>query len=300
MRTIGAANDASHAASRRRAVGIARGAVHADGNQTGPCMGIEVNLEGKIALVTGASSGLGDRFARVLSKAGASVVLAARRMDRLKELRAEIEADGGQAHVVALDVTDHASIRAAVAHAETEAGPIDILVNNSGVATTQRLVDVTPDDYDFVMRTNTEGAFFVAQEVAKRMIARAKGNQKNGLPEKASRIINIASAAGLRVMPQIGVYCMSKAAVIHMTRAMAVEWGRFGINVNAICPGYIRTEINEAQFDSDAGQKLVQMLPRQRVGDPSDLDGLLLILAADESRFINGSIITADDGHTAS
>ncbi len=115
-------------------------------------MGIEVNLEGKIAFVTGASSGLGDRFARVLSKAGASVVLAARRMDRLKELRAEIEADGGQAHAVALDVTDHASIKAAVAHAETEAGPIDILVNNSGVANTQRLVDVTPDDYDFVMR----------------------------------------------------------------------------------------------------------------------------------------------------
>jgi NAD(P)-dependent dehydrogenase (short-subunit alcohol dehydrogenase family) len=262
-------------------------------------MGIEVNLEGKIALVTGASSGLGNRFARVLAKAGATVVVAARRVDRLKELRAEIESDGGAAHVVALDVIDYASIKAAVAHAETEAGPIDILVNNSGVANTQRLVDVTPDDYDFVMRTNTEGAFFVAQEVAKRMIARAKGDQKNGMPVKASRIINIASVAGLRVMPQIGIYCMSKAAVIHMTRAMAVEWGRFGINVNAICPGYIRTEINEAQFDSEAGQKLVQMLPRQRVGDPSDLDGLLLILAADESRFINGSIITADDGHSA-
>ena len=261
-------------------------------------MGIEVNLEGKIALVTGASSGLGARFARILSQAGAMVVLAARRMDRLKELRAEIQAEGGDAHVVFLDVTDHASIKAAVAHAETEAGPIDILVNNSGVASTQRLVDVTPDDYDFVMRTNTEGAFFVAQEVAKRMIARAKGNEKNGVPEKPMRIINIASVGGLRVMPQIGVYCMSKAAVVHMTRAMAVEWGRYGINVNAICPGYIRTEINEAQFDSEAGQKLVAMLPRHRVGDPSDLDGLMLLLAADESRFINGAIMTADDGHS--
>jgi NAD(P)-dependent dehydrogenase (short-subunit alcohol dehydrogenase family) len=262
-------------------------------------MGIEVNLEGKIALVTGASSGLGNRFARVLSQAGATVVLAARRMERLKELRAEIESDGGAAHAVMLDVTDHASIKAAVAHAETEAGPIDILVNNSGVANTQRLVDVTPEDYRFVMNTNTEGAFFVAQEVAKRMIARAKGNEKNGLPQKSARIINIASVGGIKVMPQIGVYCMSKAAVIHMTRAMAVEWGRYGINVNAICPGYIRTEINEAQFDSDAGQKLVAMLPRRRVGDPSDLDGMLLILAADESRFINGSIITADDGASA-
>ena len=262
-------------------------------------MGIEVNLEGKIALVTGASSGLGNRFARVLAKAGATVVVAARRVDRLKELRAEIEADGGEAYVVSLDVTDHDSIKAAVGYAESEAGPIDILVNNSGVANTQRLIDVTPDDYDFVMRTNTEGAFFVAQEVAKRMIARAKEDEKNGEPQQASRIINIASVAGLRVLPQIGIYCMSKAAVVHMTRSMAVEWGRFGINVNAICPGYIRTEINEAQFDSDAGQKLLATLPRRRVGDPSDLDGLLLILAADESRFINGSIITADDGQSA-
>jgi NAD(P)-dependent dehydrogenase (short-subunit alcohol dehydrogenase family) len=262
-------------------------------------MGIEVNLEGKIALVTGASSGLGNRFARVLSKAGATVVLAARRMDRLKELRAEIEADGGEAHVVLLDVTDVGSIESAVAHAESAAGPIDILVNNSGVANTQRLIDVTPEDYDFVMRTNTEGAFFVAQAVAKRMIGRAIANEESGNPEQSARIVNIASVGGLRVLPQIGVYCMSKAAVIHMTRAMAVEWGRYGINVNAICPGYIRTEINEAQFDSDAGQKLLQKLPRRRVGDPSDLDGLLLILAADESRFINGSIITADDGQSA-
>ena len=119
-----------------------------------------------------------------------------------------------------------------------------------------------------------------------------------GIPEKPMRIINIASVAGLRVMSQIGVYCISKAAVVHMTRSMAVEWGRFGINVNAICPGYIRTEINEAQFDSEAGQKLVAMLPRRRVGDPSDLDGLMLLLAADESRFINGAIMTADDGHS--
>lgn len=262
-------------------------------------MGIEVNLEGKIAFVTGASSGLGNRFARVLSKAGATVVVAARRVERLKELRAEIEADGGEAHVVELDVTDIDSIAAAVDEAESIAGPIDILVNNSGVANTQRLVDVTPADYDFVMRTNAEGAFFVAQAVGRRMIARARDAESRGEPQPPARIVNIASVGGLRVLPQIGIYCMSKAAVIHMTKSMAVEWGRYGINVNAICPGYIRTEINEAQFDSDAGQKLVKMLPRRRVGDPSDLDGLLLILAADESRFINGSIITADDGQSA-
>lgn len=257
-------------------------------------MGIEVNFEGKIALVTGASSGLGARFAKVLAQAGAQVVLASRRIERLKELRAEIESEGGAAHVVALDVTDYASIKAAIAHAETEAGPIDILVNNSGVSTTQRLVDVTPEDYAFVMDTNQRGAFFVAQEAAKRMIARAKGD-----PKKEHRIINIASVAGLRVLPQIGIYCMSKAAVVHMTKSMAVEWGRYGINVNAICPGYISTEINQSHFETEQGRTLINMLPRKRLGQPEDLDGLLLLLASEESRFINGAIITADDGMSA-
>ncbi len=257
-------------------------------------MGIEVNFEGKIALITGASSGLGARFAKVLAQAGAQVVLASRRVERLKELRAEIEADGGAAHVVALDVTDYASIKSAVAHAETEAGPIDILVNNSGVSTTQRLIDVTPEDYAYMVDTNQRGAFFMAQEVAKRMIARAKGD-----PRKQHRIINIASVAGLRVLPQIGVYCMSKAAVVHMTKSMAVEWGKYGLNVNAICPGYIGTEINEDHFGTDQGKQLINMLPRKRLGKPEDLDGLLLLLASEESRFINGAIMTADDGMSA-
>lgn len=254
-------------------------------------MGVEMNFEGKIALVTGASSGLGTRFAKILARAGAQVVLASRRIDRLKELRAEIEADGGAAYVVALDVTDYASIKAAIAHAETEAGPIDILVNNSGVSTTQRLVDVTPEDYGFVMDTNQRGAFFVAQETAKRMIARAKGDR-----HLQHRIINIASVAGLKVVPQIGIYCMSKAAVVHMTKAMALEWGRYGINVNAICPGYIGTEINAEHFESEQGRKLISMLPRKRLGEPQYLDGLILLLASEESQFINGSIIAADDG----
>lgn len=224
------------------------------------------------------------------------MVLASRRVDRLKELRADIESGGGDAHVVSLDVTDLASIRAAVAHAETEVGPIDILVNNSGGSTTQRLVDVTEEDFAYVFDTNTRGAFFVAQEVGKRMIARAKGAEKNGLPLPQNRIVNIASVAGLRVLAQIGVYCMSKAAIIHMTKAMALEWGRYGINVNAICPGYIDTEINHHHWDTEAGQKLIQMLPRKRVGVPADLDGLLLLLASDGSHFINGTAIAADDG----
>ena len=257
-------------------------------------MGIEVNFNGKVALVTGASSGLGARFAKILAEAGAQVVLAARRVERLKELRAEIESNGGAAHLVALVVTDHASIKSAIAHAETEAGPIDILINNSGVSSTQRLVDVTPEDYRHVMDTNLQGAFFVAQEAAKRMILRAKGD-----PSRQHRIINIASVAGLRVLSQIGVYCMSKAGVVQMTKAMALEWGRHGINVNAICPGYIETEINREYFQSEGGQKLIDMLPRKRIGHPEDLDGLLLLLSADESRFINGAIITADDGMAA-
>jgi NAD(P)-dependent dehydrogenase (short-subunit alcohol dehydrogenase family) len=257
-------------------------------------MSYEIDLSGRVAFVTGASSGLGSQFARTLARAGAGVVLAARRMERLKTLRAEIEAAGGDAHVVELDVTDTDSIKAAVAHAETEMGTIDILINNSGVSTTQKLVDVTPEDYDYVMQTNTRGAFFVAQEVGKRMIARSRGAAPGTFT--GGRIVNVASMAGLRVLGQIGVYCMSKAAVIHMTRSMALEWGRFGINVNAICPGYIDTEINHHHWSTEQGQKLVQMMPRKRVGQPHDLDALLVLLASTESGFINGSIISADDG----
>ena len=257
-------------------------------------MAYSLDLSGRVALVTGASSGLGAQFAKTLAQAGAAVVLASRRVDKLKELRAHIEANGGDAHVVSLDVTDVDSIKAAVAHAETEVGPIDILVNNSGVSTTQRLLDVQEDDYDFIFNTNVRGAFFVAQEVGKRMVARAKGAAPGTYT--GGRIINIASMAGLKVLPQIGAYCMSKAAVIQMTRAMALEWGRFDINVNAICPGYIDTEINHHHWQTEQGQKLVNMLPRKRVGHPKDLDALLIMLASGESQFINGAVIAADDG----
>jgi NAD(P)-dependent dehydrogenase (short-subunit alcohol dehydrogenase family) len=258
-------------------------------------MAYSIDLSGRVALVTGASSGLGEQFARVLSAAGAGVVLAARRVERLKTLRAELEAADGDAHVVGLDVTSIDSIRAAVAHAETEMGPIDILVNNAGVGTTQHLTEVTAEDYDFMMNTNVRGAFFVAQEVAKRMIARAKGTAPGTYT--GGRIVNIASVAGLRVGSRIGVYCMGKAAVIHMTRSMALEWGRFDINVNAICPGYIDTEINHHQWTGESGQKLIQQLPRKRVGKPADLDTTLLMLCANESHFVNGAVIAADDGY---
>ena len=257
-------------------------------------MAYSLDLSGRVALVTGASGGLGAQFAKTLSRAGAAVILASRRMDKLKDLRAYIEAEGGAAHVVELDVTDPDSIKSAVAHAETEVGPIDILINNSGVSTTQRLQDVQEVDYDFIFNTNVKGAFFVAQEVGKRMLARSRGTAPGGF--SGARIINIASMAGLRVLPQIGVYCMSKAAVIQMTKAMALEWGKFGINVNAICPGYIDTEINHHHWETEQGKKLVQMLPRKRIGKPQDLDALLVMLASGESHFINGAVIAADDG----
>ncbi|NCU65895.1 SDR family oxidoreductase [Acidovorax sp. 210-6] len=257
-------------------------------------MAYNIDLSGRIAFVTGASSGLGAQFARTLARAGAGVVLASRRIEKLKELRARIEGEGGDAHVVELDVTDHDSIKAAVAHAETEMGSIDILVNNSGVSTTQRLQDVAPEDYDYVFDTNVKGAFFVAQEVGKRMLARSQGAAPGSFT--GGRIINVASMAGLKVLPQIGVYCMSKAAVVHMTRAMAMEWGRFGINTNAVCPGYIDTEINHHHWNTEQGKKLMAMLPRKRVGQPQDLDALIVMLASDQSHFINGAIIAADDG----
>ncbi|MBK6387937.1 MAG: SDR family oxidoreductase [Rhodoferax sp.] len=257
-------------------------------------MAYSIDLSGRVAFITGASSGLGAQFARTLSAAGAAVVLASRRLEKLKELRAQIEGEGGDAHVIELDVTDRDSIKSAVAHAETEVGSIDILVNNSGVSTTQRIQDVSEEDFDFMFNTNVKGAFFVAQEVGKRMLARARGAAPGSFT--GGRIVNIASMAGLRVLPQIGVYCMSKAAVVQMTKAMALEWGKFGINVNAICPGYIDTEINHQHWKTEQGQKLVQMLPRKRVGQPKDLDALLVTLCSNESHFINGAVIAADDG----
>ena len=214
-------------------------------------MSTSFDLSGRLALVTGASSGLGNRFAQVLANNGARVVLASRRVERLKELRAEIEANAGTAHVIGLDVTDRDAILAAVEKIEADYGPIDILVNNSGVSNQQRLLEVEPEDYDFVMDTNLRGAFFVAQAVGRRMVARAKAAPD---PSKMpwQRIINIASMAGIKALPLIGVYSMSKAAAIQMTRAMALEWGRYNINVNAVAPGWIRTELIKHLLDNEA------------------------------------------------
>ena len=247
------------------------------------------NLEGEVAFVTGASSGLGRRFALTVGRAGALVAVAARRVNRLKELAREIEAAGGRALPVRLDVTERQSIRRAVETAEAELGPITILVNNSGVTVVKPVVDSDEGDYDLIMDTNTKGAFFVAQEVGRHMIEHGRGG----------RIVNIASMFALDdPLPQLAVYAMSKSALAQMTRAMAREWARYQINVNAICPGYIETEMTSAFFKSEQGQKLISRLPRRRIGRPEDLDGILLLLASDASRFMTGSIIPIHDGQT--
>ena len=247
-------------------------------------------IAGRVALVTGASSGLGARFAQVLAEAGAVVAITARRTDRLEAVAAGIVAAGGRAAAVAMDVTSVASVREACARVEAECGPIGILVNNAGVSRQQRLVDVKEADYDAVLDTNLKGAFFAAQAAARQMIA-------HGTP---GRIVNIASVAALRTLGQVGTYCMSKAALTHMTHCMAREWGRHGINTNAICPGYIETEISADFLATEAGQRMVNTLPQRRMGAPSDLDALLLLLCSlTPSRFINGSVMVADDGFTS-
>jgi NAD(P)-dependent dehydrogenase (short-subunit alcohol dehydrogenase family) len=185
-----------------------------------------------------------------------------------------------------MDVTDVASVRSGVAAAERALGPIDVLVNNSGVSVTRRIADVEEADYDHVMDTNAKGMFFVAQAVGRSMIA----------GRRPGRIVNVASVAGLRVLGQLSVYCMSKAAVVHLTRSLALEWGRHGINANALCPGYIETEIICDYWGTDRRRKLVALLARPRRRKPEHLAALVLLLASDASGFVNGAVIAADDG----
>jgi NAD(P)-dependent dehydrogenase (short-subunit alcohol dehydrogenase family) len=246
-------------------------------------------LDGRCALVTGASGSLGRHFAEVLARAGAAVVLAARRLDRLETIADEIGAAGGKAMAVALDVTDAGSIGAAFAAAEERLGPVTVLVNNAGLTVTKPLLEHDEADWDKVMDTNLKGAWLVAQEAARRMAAAGGGN-----------IINIASILGLRVAGTVPAYCASKAGLIHLTRAMALELARDGIRVNALAPGYIETDINRDFFAGEAGQRLIKRIPQRRLGQLEDLDGALLYLASDASRYMTGSVVTVDGGHMVS
>lgn len=243
-------------------------------------------LEGRSVLLTGASAGLGLHFAHTLARAGAKLALGARRVERLDALAVELRKDGAQVEPVALDVTDAKSVIAAIDKAEKALGPLDVLVNNAGVASPKWILDTTEADYDMIMDTNAKGMWLVAQEVGRRMIARKKGGQ----------IVVIASMGGLVPSRHLGAYGMSKAAAIHMTKAMALEWARHGINVNAICPGYVSTEMNGEFFASDEGKKFVATFLRRRLMEPADLDAPLLMLASAASRAMTGSVIACDDG----
>jgi NAD(P)-dependent dehydrogenase (short-subunit alcohol dehydrogenase family) len=244
------------------------------------------DVSGRVFFVTGTTSGLGRQFALCLAEAGAKVVITGRRRDRLEALAAEIAAAGGVAHPIAFDVTDLPACAAAVAEAEETVGPIWCLVNNSGVTIMKAAHKHTQEDYDAVMDTNLRAPFFLSQEVARRMIA-------DGRP---GRIINIASMHSHVELKGGITYCMSKAAVQMMTQVMALEWARYGIKVNAMNPGYIRTEINSDYYDSEPGQRDIMGWPMRRIGKDTDLNGLLLLLASDAGDFMTGAGVRIDDG----
>ncbi|WP_448203123.1 SDR family NAD(P)-dependent oxidoreductase [Azospirillum sp. sgz302134] len=245
------------------------------------------DLTNRTALVTGASSGLGRHFATVLAASGARVALAARRRESLDEVVAEIADAGGQAVAVPLDVTDAASVRDGVREAAGMLGGVDILVNNAGTTVSKSALDHSEADWDRVIDTNLKGAFLVAQEAARVMKDAGKGGS----------IVNIASILGLRVAGHVAAYAASKAGLVQLTQALALEWARYGIRVNALAPGYMETDLNRDFLATDAGQALVKRVPQRRLGRLSDLDGPLLLLCSDASAYMTGAIVPVDGGH---
>ncbi len=244
------------------------------------------SFDGEIALVTGASSGLGRHFATTLAGAGARVAVAARRKDLLDALVGEIEDAGGSAFAVTLDLTDSVSVADAVAAVETDFGPVDILVNNAGIAIDKPNLETTEQDWDLVLETNMKGAWLMAREVASRMAETARGGS----------IVNIASILGLTATPRVHGYAAAKAGLIHLTGTLAVELARHAIRVNAIAPGYVITDINREFLEGDAGAKLMKRIPMRRFATPADLDGPLLLLASSAGGYMTGAVVTVDGG----
>ena len=251
--------------------------------------GLRADLSGRVALVTGASGGLGAHFAGVLAEAGAAVAVAARRLDACRAVAEAIAARGGDALALTLDVAEAASVRAAVAAATARWGRLDILVNNAGIAAAAPALDLAEAAWDAVLDTNLKGAFLTAQAAAAAMRAGGGGS-----------IVNVASILGTRVAGGVAAYAASKAGLLQLTRALALEWARHGVRVNALCPGYVETEINRGFFASAAGAAMLKRVPQRRLGRPEDLDGPLLLLCSDASRYMTGAEIAVDGGHLVS
>lgn len=247
------------------------------------------DLTHRVALVTGASSGLGRHFARTLAASGATVVATARRRAALETLADEIAGSGGRCHPVVMDVTDSQSVAAGFATALDLAGALDIVVNNAGVAQTRPAVDLSPAEWRDTLEPNLTGAFLVAQAGARAMRERGGGT-----------IVNVASILGERVSKGLAAYAASKAGLIQLTKALALEWAPLGVRVNALAPGYVETDLNRAFFTTEAGARLIARIPQGRLGQMADLDGPLLLLCSDASRYMTGAVIAVDGGHLVS
>ena len=243
------------------------------------------DMSGRRVLITGGGTGLGQRFAHTLAAAGATVILAARRADRLEQTARTLRERGASAHCVTMDVASAASVANAF-RAIAAIGPLDVLVNNAGTAADKSLLDIGEDEWDRVMDANLKGAWLVARAAATAMIAAGTGGS----------IVNIASVLGSAVQKHTGPYSAAKAGLLHLTRAMALEWARHGIRVNAIAPGYYRTDMAADFLESDAGRLLQKRIPQRRLGDPQELDGAILLLASAASSYMTGSVITVDGG----
>jgi 2-deoxy-D-gluconate 3-dehydrogenase len=247
---------------------------------------MNLTLEGHTALVTGANGGLGSHFAQTLARAGAKVAIAARRLESLREVEEQIRSAGGHAMPVALDVSKRESVVQAFEQAAAALGPITVAVNNAGIAVTKPLLEHTEDDWNEVIGVNLTGAWRVAQEAARHMVKHQRGGS----------IVNIASILGLRVSAQVPSYAASKAALIQLTKAMALELARHKIRVNALAPGYVTTSINRDFFETEAGQALIKRIPQRRIGNPEELDGALLLLASDAGSYATGTVLAVDGG----
>jgi NAD(P)-dependent dehydrogenase (short-subunit alcohol dehydrogenase family) len=252
-------------------------------------MNFTVSLSARRALVTGASGGLGEHFARLLARCGAHVAVAARRIEECERVCAAIRAEDGRALAIGMDVADARSVNQAMGEALGALGGLDILVSNAGVTATTPLLEMDEGAWDRIVDTNLKGAFLVGQAAARAMRDDGGGT-----------IVNVASILGLRVANQVASYAVSKAGLVHLTKSMALEWARHGIRVNALCPGYVATDLNREFFSSEAGQTLIRRIPQRRLGMSADLDGPLLLLCSEASAYMTGAVIVIDGGHLVS